>query len=229
MENHKGAKPITSEEPAVEIGVRQRIVTIGRSAYAILTSVHEKNKVKLLERENIRTLTEYARTRLLRGVEGDILEGRFEVTGRHDDTHSVMDYHQQVEAEVVIRQGRGPDRMMEVYCRHDRSANCDHVGFLLADADVMKRALGLGVVLRKTGKPEDVREALCVFEILSAASEDGFVEEGAFLMSLTKNGKFTKQHAREVIDRLGEQGDIHSPRAHLFKASREHRRTQDAD
>lgn len=197
---------------------QQRTVTIGRSAYATLVSAYEKNKVKLLERENIRTVTEYARARLLRGVEEDVLEGRFEIVGKSDNTISVMDYYEQVEVEVAIQSSEGGgEGTMEVYCRHDESGECDHVGFVLADVDVIKRARELGVVLRKAAPPKDVQEALRVFEILSDASEEGLVEEDSFVRALVRSKEFTKQQAREMLERLHESGEIHMARAHRFR------------
>ena len=195
----------------------QRTVTIGSSAYAILTSAYEKNKVKLLERENIKTLTEYARARLLRGVEEDILEGRYEILGRYDDTITVMDYYERVKVEVVIQPRGGSEGTMDVYCRHDRSGDCDHVGFVLADVDVIKRAKELGVRLRKAEQPENVREALKVFEILSAASDEGSVEEDSFVRALIRSGEFTKKQAAEMLETLVEQGELHMSRPHHFK------------
>lgn len=218
-EGRKVAAPDAEREPAGETG-GQRTVTIGKSAYAILTSAYEKNKVKLLERENIRTLTEYARARLLRGVEEDVLEGRFEIIGRHEDNIiAVMDYYEQVKVEVAIQPRSGSDDTMDVYCRHDRSGDCDHVGFVLADVDVIKRARELGVRLRKAEQPEDVREALRVFEILSAASDEGLVGEDSFIRALARGGEFTKKQAGELLEKLREQGEVYTPRAHHFRRS----------
>lgn len=217
----KPARSSAESKPAGESGSGQRTVTIGKSAYAILTSAYEKNKVKLLERENIRTLTEYARARLLRGVEEDILEGRFEIVGRYEDnTVAVMDYYEQVKVEVAIQPGKeAGGGTMEVYCRHDRSGDCDHVGFVLADVDVIKRAKELGVRLRKAEQPEGVREALRVFEILSAASDEGLVEEDSFIRALTRSGEFTKKQAAEMLETLREQGEVLPSSSHHFKRS----------
>lgn len=220
-EDRKSARSTTEREPVGESGNGQRTVTIGKSAYSILTSAYEKNKVKLLERENIRTLTEYARARLLRGVEEDVLEGRFEIIGRHEDNIiAVMDYYEQVKVEVAIQPGKeAGGGTMEVYCRHDRSGDCDHVGFVLADVDVIKRARELGVRLRKAEQPEDVREALRVFEVLSAASDEGLVDEDSFIRALVRGREFTKKRAAEMLETLREQGEIYTPRAHHFRRS----------
>jgi hypothetical protein len=214
----KGQPGQSADEMAPE-STGQRTVTIGSSAYAILTSAYEKNKVKLLERENIRTLTEYARARLLRGVEEDILEGRYEILGRYEDTIAVMDYYEQVKVEVAIQPRGGSEGTMDVYCRHDRSGDCDHVGFVLADVDVIKRAKELGVRLRKAEQPENVREALKVFEILSAGSDGGAVEEDSFMRALTRSGEFTKKQAAAMLETLREQGEVLPSSPHHFKRS----------
>ncbi len=73
----------------------------------MLISAYEKNKVKLLERENIRTATEYARSRLIRGIEEDTLEGRFEIVAKRENSVDVMDYYEGIKTEVAIEWGRG--------------------------------------------------------------------------------------------------------------------------
>lgn len=108
---------------------------------------------------------------------------------------------------------------MDVYCRHDRSGDCDHVGFVLADVYVIKRAKELGVKLRKAEQPEHVRGALKAFEILSAASDQGLVEEDSFVRALVRGGEFTEKQAAETLEMLREQGEVYAPRAHHFKRS----------
>ena len=59
-----------------------------------------------------------------------------------DDVIQVKDYYKLKNAEIVIRQNK-------VYCRLDESGDCDHVGFVLSDPAVIRRARELGVKLRK--------------------------------------------------------------------------------
>ncbi len=120
-EVHKAARPITENKLAEESGIGPRTVTIGKSAYAVLTSAYEKNKVKLMERENIKTLTEYARARLLRAVEGDILEGRFEIVGRHDNTYANFTYQPIYRLQLIYL--KMMNRLRDFPSRRTRSSN----------------------------------------------------------------------------------------------------------
>jgi hypothetical protein len=194
-----------------------RTVTIGSSTYAMLISAYEKNKVKLLERENIRTATEYARSRLIRGIEEDTLEGRFEIVAKRENSVDVMDYYEGMKTEVAIELGKGASGTMDVFCRHDASGDCDHVGFVLADADVIKRAQELGVKLRKAEQPDEVQEALRLFDVLANANEDEVVEEGSFVRALVRSGGFTRKEAESAVQRLLESDQVYAPRPNCLK------------
>lgn len=92
--------------------------------------------------EDIKSFTAYAQKLLEKAIEQDILEGRFEISDRIENKILVKDYYKGKTAEVCIRQGR-------LYCLLDESGDCDHVGFVLSDPSVIKRAKELGVKLRK--------------------------------------------------------------------------------
>jgi hypothetical protein len=92
--------------------------------------------------EDIKSYTAYAQKLLERAIEQDIVEGRFEITDKIENKVVVRDYYKVKNAEVLIRQGR-------LYCLLDESGDCDHVGFVLSDSSVIKRAKELGVRLRK--------------------------------------------------------------------------------
>jgi hypothetical protein len=55
----------------------------------------------------------------------------------------LKDYFRMKDVEVEIRE------KSKVYCGMDETGNCDHVGFVLANPLVIKRARVLGVKLRK--------------------------------------------------------------------------------
>lgn len=92
--------------------------------------------------EDIKSYTAYAQKLLDKAIEQDTLEGRFEIFSFDGDIVSVRDYFRRKDAEVVIRQSK-------VFCRLDESGDCDHVGYVLSDPTVLKRAKQLGVRLRK--------------------------------------------------------------------------------
>ena len=79
---------------------------------------------------------------LEKAIEQDTIEGRFEIRSFDGDSILVKDYFKGKDAEVVIRQSR-------LFCRLDESGDCDHVGYVLSDPTVLKRANQLGVKLRK--------------------------------------------------------------------------------
>jgi hypothetical protein len=106
----------------------------------MLVEAYEKKKRDLIM-EDIKSYTAYAQRLLERGIERDLLEGRFEVTNRYDDRVSVRDYYKGKDAEVSLKGGK-------VFCELDRSRDCDHVGFVLSDPVILKRAKQLGVKLR---------------------------------------------------------------------------------
>ena len=109
--------------------------------YAKLVDAYERKKRDLIM-EDIRSYTGYAQSLLERAIEQDALEGRFEIIAREDDKAVVKDYFRLKDAEIVIRGGK-------VFCRLDETGDCDHVGFVLSDPAVVKRAKQLGVKLRK--------------------------------------------------------------------------------
>ncbi len=92
--------------------------------------------------EDIKSYTAYAQKLLERAIEQDVLEGRFEIKDRIENKVTVRDYFKLKDAEVLIKQGK-------LYCMLDQTGDCDHVGFVLSDPSVIKRAKDLGVKLRK--------------------------------------------------------------------------------
>jgi hypothetical protein len=118
-------------------------LTLKSSVFAKLVDAYEKKKRDLVM-EDIKSFTAYAQKILEKGIEQDILEGRFEIIERFENTIVVMDYFRGKSAEVSINK-RG-----KLFCELDRESNCDHVGFVLSDPSVIKRARKLGVKLRKS-------------------------------------------------------------------------------
>jgi hypothetical protein len=116
-------------------------ITIKSTIYAKLVDAYEKKKRDLIM-EDIRSYTGYAQTLLERAIEQDTLEGRFEITAHQEDGVTVKDYYRLKNAEVVIKAGK-------VFCRLDDSGDCDHVGYVLSDPLVIRRAKELGVRIRK--------------------------------------------------------------------------------
>lgn len=116
-------------------------ITLKSSVFAKLVDAYEKKKRDLVM-EDIKSYTAYAQKLLDKAIEQDTLEGRFEIFSFDGDIVSVRDYFRRKDAEVVIRQSK-------VFCRLDESGDCDHVGYVLSDPTVLKRAKQLGVRLRK--------------------------------------------------------------------------------
>jgi hypothetical protein len=109
----------------------------------MLVEAYEKKKRDLIM-EDIKSYTAYAQRLLERGIERDLLEGRFEIANKYDDSITVRDHYRMKEAEVILKGGK-------VFCELDRSGDCDHVGFVLSDPETIKRAKQLGVKLRRKG------------------------------------------------------------------------------
>lgn len=116
-------------------------ITLKSVVYAKLVDAYERKKRDLVM-EDIKSFTAYAQKLLEKAIEQDVLEGRFEISDRIENKIIVKDYYKQKTGEVIIRQGR-------LYCLLDNSGDCDHVGFVLSDPGVIKRAKELGVKLRK--------------------------------------------------------------------------------
>ncbi|HXQ92903.1 MAG TPA: hypothetical protein VN739_07830 [Nitrososphaerales archaeon] len=121
-------------------------ITLKTSIFDKLVEAYERKKRDLIM-EDIKSYTAYAQKLLEKAIEQDSIEGRFEIQGRQDDTIQVKDYYKLRNAEVVFRQNK-------VYCRLDESGDCDHVGFVLSDPGVVRRATELGVRLRKAQTTE---------------------------------------------------------------------------
>ena len=109
--------------------------------FAKLLDAYERKKRDLVM-EDIKSYTAYAQKLLDKAIEQDTLEGRFEILCFDGDTVLLKDYYKRKDAEVIIRQSK-------VFCRLDESGDCDHVGYVLSDPSVLRRAKQLGVKLRK--------------------------------------------------------------------------------
>jgi len=116
-------------------------LTLRGALFDKLVSAYESKKRDLIM-EDIKSYTAYAQKLLEKAIEQDTIEGRFEIRSFDGDSILVKDYFKGKDAEVVIRQSR-------LFCRLDESGDCDHVGYVLSDPTVLKRANQLGVKLRK--------------------------------------------------------------------------------
>jgi hypothetical protein len=116
-------------------------LTLKTSVFAKLVDAYEKKKRDLIM-EDIKSYTAYAQKLLEKAIEQDVLEGRFEITDRIENKVEVKDHYKGKIAEIVIRQGK-------LYCMLDQTGECEHVGYVLSDPSVIKRAKELGVKLRK--------------------------------------------------------------------------------
>ena len=116
-------------------------ITLKQITFDKLVDAYEKRKRDLIM-EDIKSYTAYAQKLLERSIEQDLLEGRFEIAEKYENKVLVKDYFRMRNAEIVIRGNR-------VFCELDKTGDCDHVGFVLSDPYVVKRAKELGVKLRK--------------------------------------------------------------------------------
>lgn len=117
-------------------------LTIRQSLHDRIVSTYEEKKRDLIM-EDIKSYSAYAQKLLGYALEQDTMEGRFRTLSFEDSVVWVRDYFRQKDAEIEIRE------KSRVYCRLDDTGNCDHVGFVLANPLVIKRAKELGVKLRK--------------------------------------------------------------------------------
>lgn len=102
-----------------------------------------EGKKRDLVMEDIKSYSAYAQKLLERAIEQDTIEGRFQFVSVEDNTVLVKDYLKAKTAEVVINE------KSKVYCRLDATGECEHVGYVLSEPSVIKRAKELGVKLRK--------------------------------------------------------------------------------
>lgn len=107
-------------------------LTLKVAVFAKLVDAYEKKKRDLII-EDIKSYTAYAQKLLEKAIEQDILEGRFEIEVRIHDKVVVIDHYRGKTAEVQIKQRK-------LFCLFDQTGDCDHVGFVLSDPSVLKRA-----------------------------------------------------------------------------------------
>lgn len=117
-------------------------ITVKDSLFAKLLDAYEKRKRDLIM-EDVKSYSAYAQQLLDFAIDQDIAEGRFKITSLDNKVVYMKDYYRMKDVEVEIRE------KSKVYCRMDETGNCDHVGFVLANPLVIKRAKVLGVKLRK--------------------------------------------------------------------------------
>ena len=117
-------------------------IQIRESLQKKLKEAYELKKVDLFAKKDIKSYTAYAQKLLERAVDLEMLEGRFEVTNKFENTVTVRDYYRVKDAEVSLKGGK-------VFCELDRTNDCDHIGFVLNDPEIIRRAQELGVKLRK--------------------------------------------------------------------------------
>jgi hypothetical protein len=123
-------------------GKGQKTLTISEPLYNSLKAAWNLKKGELLQKQDIATLSTYAQKLLERGILQDTTEGRFEVLSRDQNSILVRDYFKGKNFEVVIRKTK-------VFCETEQQSDCEHVGFVLSDPEVIERAKQLGVKLRK--------------------------------------------------------------------------------
>lgn len=117
-------------------------ITLKTAIFAKLVDAYERKKRDLIM-EGIKSYTAYAQKVLEKGIEQDMLEGRFEITDRFESTVALMDYYKRKRVEVSI------NKKGSLFCELDKETDCEHVGFVLSDPSVIKRAQELGVKLRR--------------------------------------------------------------------------------
>jgi hypothetical protein len=117
-------------------------ITLKSAIYAKLLDAYERKKRDLIM-VDIKSYTAYAQTLLEQAIEQDVQEGRFKILDLEGNIIHLKDYFRMKDVEVEIME------KSRVYCRLDETGRCDHVGFVLANPSVIKRAKELGVKLRK--------------------------------------------------------------------------------
>ncbi len=122
---------------------KQGSITISLELFSKLRDTWEKNMPRLVAKHHVTTYSAYAQKRLEEAILEDTLEGRFEITEKHEDRLTVRDYFKNKDAVIQIKRGM-------VFCELDETGNCEHVGFVLADPLIIQRAQELGVRLRKS-------------------------------------------------------------------------------
>lgn len=121
----------------------QKTITIGKPVFSRLIDAWEQNKPRLVAKYDVTTYTAYAQKLIDIGIEQDTIEGRFEITNMFENTILLNDYFQSKKnIEIIIRNAK-------LFCQQDKTGGCEHIGFVLSDPAVRKRAKELGVKLRR--------------------------------------------------------------------------------
>lgn len=120
-----------------------KTITIRSAVFDKLVNVYEKKKRDLIM-EDIKSYSAYAQKLLEFALDQDTLEGRFRMLSLDGNLIEMRDYFRQKDTRVEIMEKR------KLYCRLDETDSCEHVGYVLANPSVVKRAKELGVKLRKT-------------------------------------------------------------------------------
>lgn len=127
------------------MGKGQKTITITEDVYSLLRQTFEEKKVRVVGKYDATSFTEYANVLIKKGLTLDNIDGRFEIIDKYENGVEVKDYYKGRSFRVVISKGK-------VFCESDEASDCDHVGFVLADPDIIQRAKQLGVKLRRAEK-----------------------------------------------------------------------------
>ena len=124
------------------MGKGQRRLTLTEESTRRWGKPSKKEKFESLQGTDAVTFTEYANRLVQRGLALENADGRFEILQKVENTVTVRDYYKGKDFDVILKSGR-------VFCLSDRESDCDHVGFVLADPEIIKRAKDMGVKLRR--------------------------------------------------------------------------------
>lgn len=123
-------------------GKGQKTITISEPLFNSLKATWNEKKGELITKYDVATISTYAQMLIERGIKQDTTEGRFEIVSKEQNSILVRDYYKAKDFEVIIRKGK-------VLCETEQESDCDHVGYVLHDPEVIERAKQLGVKLRR--------------------------------------------------------------------------------
>ena len=177
-------------------------ISISRAVFEQAKKVYEEKKFELFKNENIRTFTSYVKKRLEESVLEDMLEGRFEILSMSDNEIEVRDHFLGKDVTLEIRI-MGPYAAM--FCKLDRTGNCQHVGFILSDQKTATKARDMGVVLRRAPKSRDISYAAELFKKFAGEDE---ISDAEFAQKVAQETELDELEARELLRALHQDWKI---------------------
>ena len=186
----------------------QKSITVDAELFNGLKSAWDKKKGELIVKENIATVTGYAKWLIQRGIQEVQIEqeGRFEIVNHADNSIDVRDYFLARDAQVTIAVD-GPYAVLR--CNLDNTGKCPHVGFVLSDPGVVDTAKRRGLTLRRAPKSPSISQAIEYFKKFAGTDE---ISDSDFIEKVRNESGMDEVEAKELLKALYQYGDIRKTR-----------------